>query len=59
MKYLSCGEVEERYRVSRSTVLRWQTDPRVGFPKPRKIGHRILWSEADLDAFDQKIADQN
>ncbi|WP_394356597.1 helix-turn-helix transcriptional regulator [Sedimentitalea todarodis] len=56
MKYLTCLDVMSRYRISRSTTHRWIENPDVGFPAPIKIGHRILWREADLAAFDAKFA---
>lgn len=58
MHYLSMTEVVTRYRVSSSTCYRWIENPDIGFPKPVKVGHRILWREPDLDAFDQRIAAQ-
>ena len=54
--HVSAKTVQERYNISRSSLYRWQDNPEIGFPKPIKIGHRILWREADLDAFDQRIA---
>lgn len=56
--FLSSGEVQTRYRISRSSLYRWQENPQVRFPAPIKVGHRILWREADLDAFDQRISAQ-
>lgn len=53
--YLSMTEVVKRYRVSRSTCYRWIDNPEIGFPKPMKIGHRVLWREDDLTAFDERI----
>ena len=47
------NEVRKRYGgIGRSTVYRWMEDPKIGFPRPRKIGARILWTEDDLNAFD-------
>ena len=54
--HVSAKTVQERYNISRSSLYRWQDNPEIGFPKPIKIGHRILWRETDLDAFDQRIA---
>lgn len=54
--YQSCREVQKRYSVSRSSLYRWQTNPEIGFPAPVKIGHRILWRDTDLDAFDARMA---
>ena len=56
-KYLTSNEVQDRYKISRSSLYRWQENPEIGFPAPMKIGARILWREAELDAFDARIAD--
>lgn len=55
-KYLTASQVHERYRISRSTLYRWQEDESIRFPAPVKIGHRILWRDSDLEAFDARIA---
>ncbi|WP_410901543.1 helix-turn-helix transcriptional regulator [Rhodovulum sp. FJ3] len=55
-QYLTSRDVQKRYKLSRSSLYRYKEDPQIRFPKPIKIGHRILWREADLDAFDQRIA---
>lgn len=55
-QYLSMTEVAVRYRISKSTCYRWIDDPKICFPKPLKVGHRILWRDEDLAAFDARIA---
>ncbi|MDU9002762.1 helix-turn-helix transcriptional regulator [Sedimentitalea todarodis] len=55
-RYLAATQVQERFQISRSTLYRWQVCQTVAFPRPVKIGHRILWREADLTAFDEKLA---
>lgn len=55
-QYNSFKEVIQRYRASRSSIYRWVSDPAVGFPEPVKIGHRVLWRDSDLDAFDARLA---
>ena len=55
-KFKTSREVLERYKISRSSLYRWQENPDIRFPKPLKIGHRLLWREADLLAFDERIA---
>lgn len=57
--YLAANQVQERYQISRSTLYRWQEDDSIRFPAPVKIGHRILWRESDLEAFDARIASPN
>ena len=54
--YLSTREVQERYRISRATLYRWQESPAVRFPTPVKIGQRTLWRENDLQDFDARAA---
>ncbi|QTN34842.1 helix-turn-helix transcriptional regulator [Cognatishimia activa] len=56
MVYLSSNQVQERYQISRSSLYRWQDEPSIGFPRPVKVGHRILWRDSDLDAFDARLA---
>lgn len=55
-RYLAATQVQQRFQISRSSLYRWQENPEIGFPRPVKIGHRILWREADLTAFDAKFA---
>lgn len=57
MKFISCAEIQQRYRIGRTTVYRWIDDPCISFPAPLKFGHRILWREDDLDAFDARVAE--
>lgn len=52
MKYLTGPQVEVRYQKSYMTIYRWVRDDRLGFPKPMNINGRLLFSVADLDAFD-------
>ncbi len=55
-EYVSTREVQNRYRISRSSIYRWTENPNIGFPAPLKIGQRILWRESDLAAFDARAA---
>ena len=34
------------------TLWRWQTDPKLGFPKPVKVMRKCFTSEPALDRFD-------
>ncbi|SFS13753.1 helix-turn-helix transcriptional regulator [Yoonia litorea] len=54
--YLNTRDVQQHYRIGRSTLYRWQTVPDIRFPKPLKIGHRLLWRESDLVKFDERIS---
>ncbi len=55
-QYLSSNQVQARYKISRSSLYRWQDDPNIRFPIPIKIGHRILWRDLDLEDFDARMA---
>jgi predicted DNA-binding transcriptional regulator AlpA len=54
--YFSAAQLQRRYDVSRSTLYRWQNDPKIRFPEPLKIGRRVLWRDCDLNEFDERIA---
>ncbi len=56
-QYLSSNQVQEHYKISRSSLYRWQDDPTIRFPRPLKIGHRILWRDIDLEDFDARMAE--
>ncbi|WP_299628334.1 helix-turn-helix domain-containing protein [uncultured Tateyamaria sp.] len=53
-KHKSAKAVQARYGIGASTMYRWLNNQEIGFPKPMKIGHRVLWREADLAAFDER-----
>lgn len=55
MVYLSSHQVQARYQISRSSLYRWMEDAEIRFPKPLKIGHRVLWCSEDLSAFDSRL----
>jgi len=59
MCYQDSKAVQRRFHISRSTLYRWIDDPEIAFPSPVRIGSRVLWREADLAAFDERIADLN
>lgn len=50
-KYLSIGDICERYGVSRATVYNWQKK-QADFPTATKIAGRCYFSEYDLDKWD-------
>jgi hypothetical protein len=46
--YLPSRMVCERYSISPRTLIRWETDPDMGFPAALRINNRKLFAEADL-----------
>lgn len=56
-RYLTTAEVAERYRTAASTVRYWR---HIGYgPKGVKVGRRVLYSEAELTRFEQRLARQS
>lgn len=56
-RYLTTDEVAERYRTVASTVRYWRHK---GYgPQGVKVGRRVLYSEAELARFDQRLAEQD
>ena len=51
-RYAGYPEVLERYPVDKITVQRCVE--RGEFPRPMRIGRRVLWDEATLDAFEEQ-----
>jgi len=55
--YLTSKQVRARYGdMSDMSLWRWCRDPRMGFPQPVRINRIKFWDEADLDAFDARVA---
>ena len=53
--YNSRGIVAARYHRSARTIKRWESDPRVDFPKPDiVINGNPYWSDETLDKFDDQ-----
>lgn len=51
--YLRLADVRARYRVSGSTIWKWASDPKSGFPKPYKLGpNTTVWELEKLLAFE-------
>jgi len=46
--------VAARYGRHVCTLMRWERDPELGFPKRIQIRRRNYRDEADLDAFDER-----
>jgi hypothetical protein len=45
--------VAERYGVNVRTIVRWENDPALRFPKPIEINKRQYFHEAELSAFER------
>jgi hypothetical protein len=57
-KLLPERKVCERYGVCTMTLRRWDADPRLEFPKPLVIRQRKYRVEAEIDAFDARMAEK-
>lgn len=55
-KYLPGPKVAARYAVTDMSIYRWERDPKLGFPKPIRIGRRKFWAEDELVAWESKRA---
>jgi predicted DNA-binding transcriptional regulator AlpA len=47
--------VLQRYGISAMTLWRWDRDPDLNFPKPKRIRKRKYRDEEELDAFDAAL----
>jgi len=47
-------DVAQRYGVNPRTIVRWEKDQEMGFPKPREIRGRFYTSKQALDAYDAR-----
>jgi DNA-binding transcriptional MerR regulator len=53
-RYFTTAEVASRYRTAQSTVRFWRH--RGYGPKGVKVGRRVLYSEVELERFEQALA---
>lgn len=52
-EYLRLTDVRKRYRVSGSTIWRWSSSSKTGFPKPISLSPGVtVWPLAALLAFE-------
>ena len=49
--------VLQRYGISAMTLWRWDHDPDLKFPKPKRIRKRKYRDEEELDTFDAALRD--
>lgn len=45
--------VAKRYKVTSRTISRWDTDPKLGFPKPIEINGRKYRRKTELEEFER------
>lgn len=50
-KFLTCKELQERWRVSYETLWRWKKDGRI--PDPIYIGGRMLFDLEDIERWEK------
>ena len=56
--WLDIHDILDRYRKSRSSVDRWVRDRELAFPRPRYVRGKRIWHIDELDAFDQRLLEQ-
>jgi len=59
-QHVTTASVVNRYGISPSTLARWRSEPRVGFPVPLRVcpGSPLLFDVADLDEFDKRKSEE-
>lgn len=55
-RFVPAANVRKRYDRSDMSLMRWERDQRLGFPRHIKIRQRKFWDEDELDAFDARMA---
>lgn len=50
--FLTTKQVLARYQISTATLWRWENDPAVKFPSPLKVGHKKLYAQKSLEAWE-------
>jgi hypothetical protein len=54
MSYLTALQVKARYQISARTLGRWVQDDKLSFPRPMIVNRRMLFSEAELLAWEER-----
>ncbi len=52
--WASRREAAEQFGVAVRTIMRWEIDPKLGFPKPKVVRGRVYFLVAELDAFQER-----
>lgn len=51
--FLTTKDVMNRYKISRTTLYRWESSEKL--PKPRKFGTLKRWAVVDLEKFEKEL----
>jgi hypothetical protein len=52
--WVSRREAAEQFGVAVRTIMRWEIDQKLGFPKPKVVRGRVYFLISELDAFQQR-----
>ena len=52
---LTRAQLGRRYSWDARTIDRWVRDPKMNFPKPMLIGRSLLWSDSEVEAWEQSL----
>ncbi len=50
-RWASRREAAEQFGVSTRTIVRWELDEQLGFPRPKIVRGRVYFEIVELDAF--------
>ena len=55
-RWLRKADLQRRYGVEGSTIIRWANDPRNGFPQPVKLGTgTTAWAASEIEEYDREM----
>ena len=54
MTYLTAAHICDRYKISATSLWRYERDPSLGFPKPFVVKRRKLYDEAAVEEWERK-----
>jgi hypothetical protein len=52
--WASRTQAAEQFGVVPRTIMRWESDPNLGFPKPKIVRGRVYFLVSELDAFQER-----
>ena len=53
-KHLTHHQLCERLQCSEMSVWRYRHDPKWAFPRPIKVGRRLLWRADEIEAWEEQ-----